>query len=479
MVQIPQEKEASDGSCHRVIYSKEEEEQVVRKIDRFILPMLCLVFFFQFLDKQGLSYASVFGLLDDLSLQGSQYSWCSSIFYLGQLVAEYPFIYLMSRLPLTRFVGVTIIIWGGICMCLAATQSFADFAAVRFLLGVSEGAVAPAFVTLTSVWYQKNEHALRVGIWITMDGLAQVLGCLLMYGIGRSSPGSLAPWRTLFLICGAITCGIGGLFILIVPVSPKKAWFLTPREKEVLEARMMLDRDAGDLTQFSVAQVKETLGDIRAWFMFIFGVLVTMQAPVMTFASLIIKNLNYTSLQTMLYTAPSGAVQILAIWISLAGCYLLPNYRCLVLMMMTIPPLVGNILLLKLPLTAGWGLIASSWLASCLPNILAVVLSLSASNVKGNTKRPMVNALFFIGYCTGCIAAPQLWKPSAAPRFFEGVVTAIVTWCLLFVALSLYWYICRSENRKRDQTPIIFPGITYQAGEDVTDIQDTQFRYSY
>lgn len=73
--------------------------------------------------------------------------------------------------------------------------------------------------------------------------------------------------------------------MLIVPVSPKRAWFLTPREKEVLEARMTLDRDAGDLTQFSVAQIKETLGDIRAWFMFIFGVLVTMQAPVMTVRS--------------------------------------------------------------------------------------------------------------------------------------------------------------------------------------------------
>ncbi|OJK01773.1 hypothetical protein ASPACDRAFT_1867479 [Aspergillus aculeatus ATCC 16872] len=480
MEEIPQKKQASNDGCHRSGYSEEEEEQVVRKIDRFILPILCSVFFFQYLDKHGLNYVSVFGLIDDLSLQGSEYSWCSSILFLGQLVSEYPLIYLMSRLPLTRVVGVTIILWGAVSMCLAATQDFAGFAALRFLLGLSEGAVGPAFVTLTSVWYRKKEHALRVGVWVTMGGLAQVLGCLLMYGIGRSStPGSLAPWRTLFLICGALTCGFGVIFIFVVPVSPEKAWFLSPREVEVLEARMALDRDAGDLTQFSGAQVKETLRDIRAWSMFIFGVLVTMQSPVLTFASLIIKNLNYTSLQTMLYTAPSGAVQILAIWASLAGCYLLPNNRCLVVMVMTIPPLVGNILLLKLPLTAGWALIVASWLASCQPNIIAVVLSLSASNVKGNTKRSMVNALFFIGSSIGSIAAPQLWKPKAAPRFFEGVVTGIVTWGLLIGALSLYWHICRSENRQRDQTQIPSPGFTYHTGEDVTDIQDPQFRYSY
>lgn len=69
---------------------------------------MCLVFLLQYLDKQSLSYAGVFGLIEDLGLSNSQYSWCSSIFYVGQLVAEYPFIYLMSRLPLTKFVGATV-----------------------------------------------------------------------------------------------------------------------------------------------------------------------------------------------------------------------------------------------------------------------------------------------------------------------------------------------------------------------------------
>lgn len=107
------------------------------------------------------THLQVFGLITDLNMTSKQYSWCSSIFYVGQLVAEYPFIYLMSRLHLTKFVGVTVIIWGMICMCLAAPSNFAGFAAVRFLLGFAEGAVSPAFITITSVWYRKNEHASR------------------------------------------------------------------------------------------------------------------------------------------------------------------------------------------------------------------------------------------------------------------------------------------------------------------------------
>ncbi|RWQ94080.1 major facilitator superfamily domain-containing protein [Paecilomyces variotii] len=429
------------------------------------------------MDKQSLSYASVFGLIDDLNLKGTQYSWCSSIFYIGQLVSEYPFIYLMSKLPLAKFVGVTIIIWGGICMCLSAAHNYAGFAAVRFLLGLSEGAVSPAFVSITSIWYRKSEHPMRIGMWVTMNGLAQVIGSLLMYGIGKNSTLSLAPWRVLFLICGSLTSFCGILFYILIPSVPEKAWFLNQREKEVLMLRMAKDREGGDKTHFSVDQLKEALTDAKAWLVFWFGVLVTMQSPVLTFASLVINNIGYNKFETMLYTSPSGAVQIVFIWIGVLGCFLMPNKRCLVVIFLIIPPFVGNILLLRLPISAGWGLIVASWLSSIISDIMSVLLSLSASNVKGNTKRAIVNTFFFIGYCAGCIGGPQLW--TVKPRYFEGVVTAIVTWLLLLIATAAYWYLCARDNRLRDiaeQETTSVP--TVEKGQDITDKEDPSFRYS-
>lgn len=115
-----------------------------------------------------------------------------------------------------------------------------------------------------------------------MNGVAQVIGCLLMYGIGKNQSLSLQPWRTLFIICGAITCGTGVLFFFLMPTGPKDAWFLTAREKETLSIRMARDREGGDKTEFSLRQLKETLLDPKAWFVFAFGVLVTMQSPVLT-----------------------------------------------------------------------------------------------------------------------------------------------------------------------------------------------------
>ncbi|CAG7938824.1 unnamed protein product [Penicillium nalgiovense] len=487
-------------------YTVEEEKAVLLKIDLVILPFMCFVFFLQYLDKQSLSYAAVFGLIEDLNMTSSQYSWSSSILYVGQLVAEYPFIYLMSRLPLTKFVGATVyvnscmllcfypsyancqfrIVWGIVCMCLAAPNNFAGFATVRFLLGFSEGAVSPAFVTITSIWYRKKEHNVRTALWISMNGLAQVLGCFLMYGIGKKTSLPIAPWRVLFIICGAITSAAGVAFFFLMPNGPKDAWFLNAREREVLSLRMAQDRDGGDKASFSVAQLKETMLDPKAWVVFWFGVLVCMQSPVLTFASLVIKSIGYDNLETMLYTAPSGAVQIAFLWIGAGLVFIFPNQRTLVVLVLIIPPLIGTVFLMKLDVTAQWGLIVASWLSSCITASMAPLLSLAASNFKGNTKRAIVNGMFFIGYCAACIASPQLWTHS--PRYTEGVITSIVTWCLLFLVVILFRFLCVRDNKQRDEQAAN-SGVSVDQEvkldenglpqTDLTDKQDRQFRYAW
>lgn len=135
-----------------------------------------------------------------------------------------------------------------------------------------------------------TDFTTNYSIWVTMNGLAQVLGSLLMYGIGKQHYPRLEPWRVLFLVCGALTAAFGVVFYFLVPTGPQKAWFLSDREREVLLARMAQDREGGDKTNFSKSQVKETLLDVRAWFIFAFGILVTMQSPVLTVCLYLLSN---------------------------------------------------------------------------------------------------------------------------------------------------------------------------------------------
>jgi hypothetical protein len=100
-----------------------EAKRVLRKIDKRIVPILFFIYLLQYLDKNGINYASVYGLKKATNLKGQDYSWlgklfprfrrrlfanrecAGSIFYFGYLVAQYPSGYLMQRLPIAKFLG--------------------------------------------------------------------------------------------------------------------------------------------------------------------------------------------------------------------------------------------------------------------------------------------------------------------------------------------------------------------------------------
>jgi MFS transporter, ACS family, allantoate permease len=54
------------------------------------------------------------------------------------------------------------IIWGAAEMALGASHAFSSIGAVRFLLGFFEGAVTPSFAIITSNWYKRSEHPIRI-----------------------------------------------------------------------------------------------------------------------------------------------------------------------------------------------------------------------------------------------------------------------------------------------------------------------------
>lgn len=120
-----------------------EAKRVLRKIDRRLLPILVVIYLLQYMDKNGINYASAYGLEEGTNLQGQQYAWLSSIFYFGYMGAQYPAGYLMQRFPTAKVLSVTCLGWGIILMTTPACHNFAGIAVNRFLLGALEAFVNP------------------------------------------------------------------------------------------------------------------------------------------------------------------------------------------------------------------------------------------------------------------------------------------------------------------------------------------------
>ena len=106
----------------------------------------------------------------------------------GYLGWEYPTNRLLQRMPLAKYSATNIILWGMTLSLFAATFDFGGAVAVRFFLGVFEAAVTPGFALFTSQWYRKSEQGLRTSVWFSFNGIAQVLGGLIAYGIATGGP---------------------------------------------------------------------------------------------------------------------------------------------------------------------------------------------------------------------------------------------------------------------------------------------------
>lgn len=232
------------------------------------------------LDKGSINYASVFGLRQDLNLTGERFSWVVSLFYFGQLVSECPAAYLLSRLPIIPFVGSTIVAWGAVEMCLGATTSFYGIAAARFFLGFTEGCVSPAFVIITSNFYRRREHPMRVASWVSMNGISQMVGALLMYGIGHANM-AISSWRGMFLIAGGATVGCGIIFLLMMPRDTSSAWFLNERERQLATHRLAMDRATQDRSEFSRDQMYEALKSPMTWMYALMALGITLPTPIL------------------------------------------------------------------------------------------------------------------------------------------------------------------------------------------------------
>ncbi|KAF9641076.1 hypothetical protein BFW01_g12882 [Lasiodiplodia theobromae] len=470
----------------------EDEKRVLRKLDRVILPLMALVYFFQYLDKQSINYAAIFGLQDDLSLTGTEFSWAISLFYFGQFCSEYPAAYLMSRLPITRFVGATIVLWGVTEMCLGATADFPSLGAVRFLLGFTEGAVSPSFMIITSNWYKRSENPVRIATWVSMFGVSQIAGALMMYGIGTAGDNmEIESWRVMFLVCGGLTVGSGILFLVVMPRDATTAWFLNEQERRIAAERLALERATRDRAEFNKKQAQEALTDPRTFLYAMMALCITIPTPIVKvsismyrvehvsradrfkFSSKVIHGFGYSSLQTMLVGLPGGAIAFVLVWVGAMGPRYFDNARCFFGMFLALMPLLGSLLLLLL--TQPWGIVVSTWFAGCTAPPLGQVVGLMASNVKGNTKKSVNGAVFFVFYCVGCIVGPQLWQAEDAPHYRKGCIASIASYACLILSLLAYYLSGVRSNRKRDGED---ESTVMSADEDLTEREDRAFRFT-
>ncbi|KAE8383163.1 major facilitator superfamily domain-containing protein [Aspergillus bertholletiae] len=463
-------------------------KSLLRKIDWRLLPIMMVSYMLQFLDKQTLAQSAIMGIIEDLKLTGTQYSWSGSIFYFSYLLFSYPASMLMVRLPIAKFLATTLFLWGVVLACHAATRNFAGLMAARFFLGLAEASISPGFSLITGMWYTRSEQPFRHGLWFAGNSIAVAFGGLIGYGVAHIV-GSIPAWKWLFIIFGSTTVIWSIVFVLFIPDSPSSARFLSQPERAEAEQRVKVNQAPIKHDKIEWHQVWEALTDYKICILFLFQIANNIPNGGLTlFSTLVMKGFGFSTFQVYLYTIPMGAVHAA---FSLGSTYLagkFPNIRCITLAGCTTVALIGCVLVYACEDKGVqlFGLYLFVAYAAGIP----ITLSMVSSNVAGFTKKATVSAMMFIAYCIGNIVGPFLFFEREAPVYKSGfiaIMVCLIIATLLILVLGLCW---RLENSRRDQAygpPALAPMNSPKAPgqgtstmtEDLTDVQNKEFRYVF
>lgn len=363
-----------------------DEKQLVKTIDRYIMPLMWSCYCLQYLDKTLLNYANVMGLQEDANVTKDQFSNLALIFYVSYLALEFPHGYGMQRLPTAKYLGSMVFLWGVIVAVTSACKNYGALVATRVLLGCFESAVAPSLILVTTMWYKKKEQPLRTGIWYLGVGTGTIFGSLISFGFQHYESDAFTSWQIMFLVVGLVTCVVGALVIWILPDNPMRSR-LTHQQKVWAIERLRENQTGIENKHFKPAQVLECFLDPQTWLLSL--ITISSNVPngaVSSYQATIIKGFGYDSKTTALLQIPSGAVSIVSIIMAtyLAGRY---NQRGINIITLLIPGILGGCLLAFAPEGNKPAKLIGNYLTNCIGATLPLLYSWVGANYAGHTKK--------------------------------------------------------------------------------------------
>ncbi|KIJ15995.1 Anion:Cation symporter family protein [Paxillus involutus ATCC 200175] len=307
------EESASDSHEHDLALLDQltEEKMLLRKLDRRILPITCLLYLFAFLDRSNLGNARLQGLPEDVlggDPTGVLFDWLVSVFFIPYILCQVPCTVISKYYNPRTWIGCSAILWGLCSTSMSTANNFTTLLVARLFLGVFEAAFGPSVVLYFSFYYTKTEYGTRVAYWFGFAAVASAFGGLLAYAIQHAKV-SIANWRLLFIIEGVPTVLLGVVCLFVLPGRPESAEFLTPAERKLAVDRMNRGT-GGDVG--AIVNHKHVIAAFLDWRVYMAGVIYfglnCALGSLSAFLPTIIATMGHSSALSQLLTVPPYAV---------------------------------------------------------------------------------------------------------------------------------------------------------------------------
>ncbi|GAB1313755.1 High-affinity nicotinic acid transporter [Madurella fahalii] len=445
---------AGDIQVESAGWDESTTKRLIRKIDITLIPFLSLLYLLSFLDRTNIGNARLDTLEEDLNIDRNslQYNDALAIFFPFYVAAEIPSNMAMKRWRPSIWIPSIMVAWAICTTLMGIVNNYAGLMACRSALGIAEGGLFPGITYYITMWYRRHECGLRMAIFFSAATAAGAFGGLLARGImDMGGVGGLSGWQWIFILEGLLTFAVALIAYMVMQDYPATAKFLTPAERDEVQARLKLDRSSL-ADEFDVKYFWAALKDWKIWVhMFITIGVYTGLYSYSLFLPTIINNLGTATSPEMsqLLTVPPYVVA--CIFCVGAGWYADKiGQRGIFMIGFMVMAIVGLIMLMVTENSAvryiGCFLLASG----IYPNVPQGV-AWNGNNIGGSLKRGVGIAMHVgFGNLGGAIAA-YLFLSKDRPRFIPGFAVLLAFQAMALVLSVIMYIYLRRENARRDR----------------------------
>lgn len=198
-----------------------------------IIPAAILVYIFSFVDRTNISFAMAGGMNEALAMTTTMSGLAAGIFFIGYVLPQIHAGHWAEHGNAKQFIGISILVWGGLSILCGFVQNATELLVVRFLTGVAEGGVWPAMLVIISHWFPNEERARANAFFIMNIAIASIItGPLSGWIVANFG------WRWVFIGEGALTLLLVLVWYPLITNRPADAKWLSEAERHYLVTRI-------------------------------------------------------------------------------------------------------------------------------------------------------------------------------------------------------------------------------------------------
>jgi ACS family tartrate transporter-like MFS transporter len=220
-----------------------QDEAIVRKVSKRLIPFLISLYLFAYLDRVNISFASL-QMNADLGFSSTVYGLGASIFFVGYFVFEVPSNLALAKFGARIWIARIMITWGLISTGMAFVSGERSFCALRLLLGIAEAGFFPGIMVYLGSWFPRDYRARITGVFLMASPLSGLVGSPIsgllldhMNGIA-----GLSGWQWMFVVEGVPALLLGLCCLWLLTDRPSQAAWLEPAERDRLETILAKER---------------------------------------------------------------------------------------------------------------------------------------------------------------------------------------------------------------------------------------------